>query len=516
MNGILDEKTAELSEKNASSRADETSRDEEDVINATEAREQERGNALSKTQSRKSEIDPFGQPPDGGLNAWLKVLGCFLMYSNIWYVCISTLRSRGSNDYRRGFTLTFGAFQNYYQQHFLSHMTPSAISWIGTTQSFLLLSVGCLTGPLFDLGYFRSMLFLGNFLVVFGLFMLSLAREYYQIFLAQAVCIGLGAGLLYIPSLALIGLSFSTKRSIAQGITTAGIAVGKSLMCWIGPLLACTTIASDRAYKSAGGISYILAFDHLSRTKGFGWAVRTMGFISLGICTIAFPALLRGTSALTKARTARKLWDPSAFKERTFFIFTACSFTTYLGYIVPYFFISLYAQDVLGTNQNTAMNILVIAIACSFFGRLISGMVAFKLGPIFTWFWCAASSGIVSLAWMAVRTRSDLYAWSAFWGFCSAGLVTLPAAVFPGLCPDLRRLGTRTGMSWGLGSVSSLIGSPIAGAMLTRTPTDGFARSRSDFLGPQLWAGCSLLVGASIIFVLWTLRVREKKSGYFI
>jgi len=34
----------------------------------------------------KSAIDPFGTPPDGGLNAWLKVLGCFLLYSNIWYI----------------------------------------------------------------------------------------------------------------------------------------------------------------------------------------------------------------------------------------------------------------------------------------------------------------------------------------------------------------------------------------------------------------------------------------------
>jgi MFS family permease len=72
------------------------------------------------------------------------------------------------------------------------------------------------------------MLYLGNFLVVLGLFMLSLSTKYYQVFLSQAVCVGLGAGFLYIPSLALIGLSFSTKRSIAQGITTAGIAVGKS------------------------------------------------------------------------------------------------------------------------------------------------------------------------------------------------------------------------------------------------------------------------------------------------
>lgn len=36
------------------------------------------------SSSKKGAIDPFGEPPDGGLNAWLKVLGCFLIYSNIW------------------------------------------------------------------------------------------------------------------------------------------------------------------------------------------------------------------------------------------------------------------------------------------------------------------------------------------------------------------------------------------------------------------------------------------------
>jgi hypothetical protein len=50
-----------------------------DIENAT-------NNKIEKTQSnsRVSEIDPLGTPPDGGLNAWLKVLGCFLIYSNIW------------------------------------------------------------------------------------------------------------------------------------------------------------------------------------------------------------------------------------------------------------------------------------------------------------------------------------------------------------------------------------------------------------------------------------------------
>ena len=91
--------------------------------------------------------------------------------------------------------------------------------------------MGCLSGPLFDLGYFRPMLFIGNFAVIFGIFMLSLAKNYWQVFLAQGVCMGLGAGLLYVPSLALVGLSFSRKRSLAQGMVTSGIAVGEFMVC---------------------------------------------------------------------------------------------------------------------------------------------------------------------------------------------------------------------------------------------------------------------------------------------
>jgi MFS family permease len=95
-------------------------------------------------------------------------------------------------------------------------------------QGWLLIVVGVLSGPLFDLGYFRSMLYTGNFLIVFGIMMLSLCKTYWQVFLAQGICMGLGAGLLYIPSLALVGIWFEKKRAMALGIVMSGIAVGKS------------------------------------------------------------------------------------------------------------------------------------------------------------------------------------------------------------------------------------------------------------------------------------------------
>ena len=74
------------------------------------------------------------------------------------------------------------------------------------------------------------MLYLGNFLVVFGIMMLSLSEKYWQVFLSQGVCMGLGAGLLYIPSLALVGIWFERRRALAMGIVMSGIAVGTYLV----------------------------------------------------------------------------------------------------------------------------------------------------------------------------------------------------------------------------------------------------------------------------------------------
>jgi predicted MFS family arabinose efflux permease len=240
-----------------------------------------------------------------------------------------------------------------------------------------------------------------------------------------------------------------------------------------------------------------------------------MGFIAVGICVIAFPALLYGTSLLAKARPARKLYDFSAFRDTNFVIFTACSFATFLGYIVPYFYLPTFAQDVLGISKSFALWILVMSIGASFFGRLSAGLIAHRMGPILTWFFCALVSGVLSICWIAVNSRSGLITFSVLWGFCSAGLVTLPAAVFPSLCPDPSRLGTRVGMSWGISSFASLIGSPIAGALLKRHGI-GVKQERSDFLGPQLWAGVCLLVGAGITAILYIVNYRRRKAGIFI
>ena len=85
----------------------------------------------------------------------------------------------------------------------------------------------------------------GACLLVFGLFMLSLAqpKQFYQVlprlppspyrpltpskvFLAQGVCMGVGAGLLYIPSIAVIAHYFRARRVLAMALVAAGSSLG--------------------------------------------------------------------------------------------------------------------------------------------------------------------------------------------------------------------------------------------------------------------------------------------------
>ena len=91
-----------------------------------------------------------------------------------------------------GIASSFGVYQAHYQQDTLKNHSSSTISWIGTTQIFLLGVIGVIAGPMHDRGHARLLLCIGCSMVVIGLLMLSLASSYWQILLSQGICIGVG------------------------------------------------------------------------------------------------------------------------------------------------------------------------------------------------------------------------------------------------------------------------------------------------------------------------------------
>lgn len=85
--------------------------------------------ALSVDAPLKDE-DDF---PEGGLQAWLTMLGSFLVYFASFGVV-------NSCDF----------FQMFYQVSYLSDYSPTAISFIGTVKITLLYLSGSVAGALFD------------------------------------------------------------------------------------------------------------------------------------------------------------------------------------------------------------------------------------------------------------------------------------------------------------------------------------------------------------------------------
>jgi len=127
-----------------------------------------------------------------------------------------------------GYINAFGVYQDYYTRVLLSDRTASDISWIGSFQLFMLYAPGALVGRAFDAGYFHHLSSTGTILYVFSMFMLSLVQpgQYYQIFLSHGVGMGIGQGLLYVPSLSIVSHHFKRRRALATGIVVSGASAG--------------------------------------------------------------------------------------------------------------------------------------------------------------------------------------------------------------------------------------------------------------------------------------------------
>jgi MFS family permease len=109
---------------------------------------------------------------------------------------------------------------------------------------------------------------------------------------------------------------------------------------------------------------------------------------------------------------------------------------------------------------------------------------------------CAYLSGIVILSWISVQHLGNLIATSVFYSFFSGGLMALPPSILVALSPNLAQIGVHVGMALSVSSLGVLIGSPIAGAILSSQSrsNDPDVQGALDFTGTLAFTGVALLV----------------------
>ncbi|KAJ3479796.1 hypothetical protein NLI96_g8806 [Meripilus lineatus] len=310
---------------------------------------------------------------EGGAKAWLTILGG-------WFSLFATF----------GYANAFGVYQDYYTRS--GSASASSISWIGSTQLFFLLGTAFPAGKLFDMGYCRQLIFCGGLLYIVSLFMVSLAdtSKYYQIFLAQGVGTGLGAGLMYLPSVAIQSQYWRQKRPMAMGIVMSG--------------------------SSVGGIVYPIMFNNLLHGRAdFAWATRATAFLNLGIVVLANILMIPRppkTKPENKTPISKVLMDPP------YVLFLASAILVSLGLLFPIFYLQLYSI-LHGVDSKLAFYTISILNAASIFGRILPSLLAQRIGLLNTHIPITFITGALVFATYGANTAAGAVALAVFYGFFS-------------------------------------------------------------------------------------------------
>ncbi|KAI0121677.1 major facilitator superfamily domain-containing protein [Xylariales sp. AK1849] len=415
--------------------------------------------ALSRI-STKSSWNP-GPPPDGGRAAWMCALCAHFVIMNTW-----------------GIINSFGVFQTYYTT--LLSRPPSDISWIGSVQVFLTFFIGAFTGRITDAGFFRPVLLCGTIFNTIGIFTASSATQYWQLLLSQGLCMGIGNGCLFTPAISVVSTYFDKKRSLAIGLTACG--------------------------SVTGGLVYPAMARQLLPTAGFGWALRAIGFVQLA--TLLFANVFM--KSRLPPRRSGSLVEWGAFKELEYTFYAMGMFFNFWAVYFGFYYVAAFSRDAItpGLSYTDSLNLLLLLNGIGVIGRIIPNHLADTVGPLNMMIPTCLVTGIALLSWIAVHTSGQLYAWTVFYGIAAGGIQSLFPAGLSSLTTDLRKRGTRMGMTFTIVSFAVLTGNPIAGALITACG--------GSYVGAQAFTGVSIMVGMGFMFAARMARQRRTQSGWIM
>ncbi|KAI0760539.1 MFS general substrate transporter [Fomes fomentarius] len=394
-----------------------------------------------KTAAASAGDDPDDYP-DGGLRAWLVVLG---VSSGI---CATF-----------GFINAWGIFQAYYETYTLRHMSPSDIAWIGSVQYALMFMPGLVLGRLFDMGYLRLPVLLASALLIACTFLTGECKKFWQFLLCQGFGIGLGSGVVFTAASGVVPHWFHRNLGLAFACMASG--------------------------SSIGGTIFPIILKNLIEHQSFQWTLRITGFI-----ITVFLVILN----LTIARRLPPNPHPgpfihlAMFKSPPYSTYCLALFVGFLGLYTCLTYISLSGLTV-GLDSDLSFYLLSIANASSLPGRIAGGLLADKYGALNVLIPGMLAAGIMTYAWPFAKTEGPLITVAVLYGITSGVFVAIMAQPVVRM-GKVTEVGMRTGMAFTIMSLGALAGPPISGAILDHT---------QSFEDVGYYAGSTVIVSVALM-----------------
>ncbi|KAF2638173.1 MFS general substrate transporter [Massarina eburnea CBS 473.64] len=373
--------------------------------------------------------------PEGGLAAWLVVLGSFF----------GTVVAFGMMN-------TVGIFHQYLSEHQLKDYNESTIGWIFSVYVFLSFFCGIQIGPIFDAHGPRLLILAGSVLMCASMLLLGLCTKYWQFMITFGILGGIGTSLIFTPALSAVSHFFLVKRGNATGIAAAG--------------------------GSVGGIIFPLSLQRLFPLVGFAWATRIIGFMFITCCCIA-TGLIR--SRLPGKEGGSVLPDLGILRDRSYALLTVGIYMMEWALFIPITYLTSFAASTGVLPPEFSYQILAIFNAGSCLGRLAAGFIADRLGRFNSMIAALALCTATTLSlWLptslltpdptSASSKAVIEAlcivYALIFGFASGSNISLTPVCVGQLC-DTNEYGRYYATCYTIVSFGTLTGIPIAGSLIT-------------------------------------------------
>ncbi|KAF5346418.1 hypothetical protein D9758_012747 [Tetrapyrgos nigripes] len=287
---------------------------------ATTGKEATELNAGGGSASTSNEVELMHYP-DGGLRAWLVVLGCFMYGSS----CM-------------GWGLVWGVLQDYYHTDMFPESKLSVLSTIGGLMNFTMTA-----GSYFFWWNGRpiKMISIGCFLMYACLLASAFSTKVYHVFLFQGGLLGLGQGIALPLYVSLPSQWFDKRRGLATGIAVSGTGIGAGIESLIvRPMLVNLGLRRTMIiYSSMHALVWTIAWFLIKER------------------------IPRGRRANTNQ--TKKRWLPKKVTG-SFYSVALSMFFGIFGYLSPYYFSSTYTRQMAPNIDPSSLLISIPLVLMTF------------------------------------------------------------------------------------------------------------------------------------------------------
>jgi MFS family permease len=368
----------------------------------------------------------------------------------------------------------FAAFFSAFQAEF--DASRGDVALVFSVAAFLWFLLGAPGGMAADRFGPRRVVALGVACLAIALWLASRAESVVALCATYSIGIGLGVGLVYVPSVGAVQPWFAANRALASGIAVAGIGAGNIA----GPLLAAWWIGL------------------------YGWRGAYVAMALFVLILGAVAALLIKPKENVSTRTSLAGVPLSlALKTKPFWLLYASLVFSCVGLFVPMVHLGPYAQD-LGYTQAQGVTLVSLIGLGSLLGRFTVGPFADRLGRRPSLAAMYAGLGAMLLVWWVASAWWLLALFATVFGMFYGAYV----ALLPTIVMDL----------YGARSVSGIIGCLYTGAGVGTLVGPWLAGRAYDALGAYdlpiaAGAALSFLAAACVAVLIYAEPEHEQEAG---